>query len=225
MLMDKFKPSRSHVTIKGIAAERKGGTDTFEILDEDKMSEFVTRVKYVKDHPAMAYCYWDIYDFRGEWRAKRMMLREILYHKRLEMNATIAHKIKVAAATLFSSWLNWMTVAYIPFKENHIEEKGSMHEFINDVWVIHSYGKFSKAIAKIFFQKINSLFGAAAYIVEDEGDFLWDVYSYGPCRQEKYQLKSYEENEDGTVKVDDDEVWAIVNQMDYNDDVHIYGGN
>ena len=225
MLIDKFKPSRSHITIEHIVAERKGGTNIFEILDEDKMLEFITKVNYVRDHPAMAYCYWDIYDFRGEWRAKRMMLKEILYHKRLEANATIAHKVKVAAATLFGSWLKWMTVAYIPDKSSHIEEKGSTHEFINDIWVIHSYNKFSAAIAKLFFQKINSYFGATAYIVENENDFFWDVYSYGPCRQEKYQLKSYKENEDGTIKVDEDEVWAIVNQMDYNDDVHIYGGD
>ena len=225
MLIDKFKPSRSHITIEHIVAERKGGTNIFEILDEDKMLEFITKVNYVRDHPAMAYCYWDIYDFSGEWRAKRMMLKEILYHKRLEANATIAHKVKVAAATLFGSWLKWMTVAYIPDKSSHIEEKGSTHEFINDIWVIHSYNKFSAAIAKLFFQKINSYFGAAAYIVENENDFFWDVYSYGPCRQEKYQLKSYKENEDGTIKVDEDEVWAIVNQMDYNDDVHIYGGD
>ena len=225
MLIDKFKPSRSHITIEHIVAERKGGTNIFEILDEDKMLEFITKVNYVRDHPAMAYCYWDIYDFNGEWRAKRMMLKEILYHKRLEANAAIAHKVKVAAATLFGSWLKWMTVAYIPDKSSHIEEKGSIHEFINDIWVIHSYNKFSAAIAKLFFQKINSYFGAAAYIVENENDFFWDVYSYGPCRQEKYQLKSYKENEDGTIKVDEDEVWAIVNQMDYNDDVHIYGGD
>lgn len=225
MLIDKFKPSRSHITIEHIVAERKGGTNIFEILDEDKMLEFITKVNYVRDHPAMAYCYWDIYDFSGEWRAKRMMLKEILYHKRLEANATIAHKVKVAAATLFGSWLKWMTVAYIPDKSSHIEEKGSTHEFINDIWVIHSYNKFSAAIAKLFFQKINSYFGATAYIVENENDFFWDVYSYGPCRQEKYQLKSYKENEDGTIKVDEDEVWAIVNQMDYNDDVHIYGGD
>ena len=225
MLIDKFKPSRSHITIEHIVAERKGGTNIFEILDEDKMLEFITKVNYVRDHPAMAYCYWDIYDFSGEWRAKRMMLKEILYHKRLEANATIAHKVKVAAATLFGSWLKWMTVAYIPDKSSHIEEKGSTHEFINDIWVIHSYNKFSAAIAKLFFQKINSYFGAAAYIVENEDDFFWDVYSYGPCRQEKYQLKSYKENEDGTIEVDEDEVWAIVNQMDYNDDVHIYGGD
>ena len=225
MLIDKFKPSHSHITIEHIVAERKGGTNIFEILDEDKMLEFITKVNYVRDHPAMAYCYWDIYDFSGEWRAKRMMLKEILYHKRLEANATIAHKVKVAAATLFGSWLKWMTVAYIPDKSSHIEEKGSTHEFINDIWVIHSYNKFSAAIAKLFFQKINSYFGATAYIVENENDFFWDVYSYGPCRQEKYQLKSYKENEDGTIKVDEDEVWAIVNQMDYNDDVHIYGGD
>ena len=225
MLIDKFKPSRSHITIEHIVAERKGGTNIFEILDEDKMLEFITKVNYVRDHPAMAYCYWDIYDFNGEWRAKRMMLKEILYHKRLEANAAIAHKVKVAAATLFGSWLKWMTVAYIPDKSSHIEEKGSIHEFINDIWVIHSYNKISAAIAKLFFQKINSYFGAAAYIVENENDFFWDVYSYGPCRQEKYQLKSYKENEDGTIKVDEDEVWAIVNQMDYNDDVHIYGGD
>lgn len=225
MLIDKFKPSHSHVTIEHIIAERKGGTNIFEILDEDKMLEFITKVNYVRDHPAMAYCYWDIYDFSGEWRAKRMMLKEILYHKRLEANAAIAHKVKVAAATLFGSWLKWMTVAYIPDKDNHIEEKGSIHEFINDIWVIHSYNKFSAAIAKLFFQKINSYFGATAYIVENENDFFWDVYSYGPCRQEKYQLKSYKENEDGTIEVDEDEVWAIVNQMDYNDDVHIYGGD
>ena len=225
MLIDKFKPSRSHITIEHIVAERKGGTNIFEILDEDKMLEFITKVNYVRDHPAMAYCYWDIYDFSGEWRAKRMMLKEILYHKRLEANATIAHKVKVAAATLFGSWLKWMTVAYIPDKSSHIEEKGSIHEFINDIWVIHSYNKISAAIAKLFFQKINSYFGAAAYIVENENDFFWDVYSYGPCRQEKYQLKSYKENEDGTIEVDEDEVWAIVNQMDYNDDVHIYGGD
>lgn len=225
MLIDKFKPSRSHITIEHIVAERKGGTNIFEILDEDKMLEFITKVNYVRDHPAMAYCYWDIYDFSGEWRAKRIMLKEILYHKRLEANATIAHKVKVAAATLFGSWLKWMTVAYIPDKSNHIEEKGSVHEFINDIWVIHSYNKISAAIAKLFFQKINSYFGAAAYIVENENDFFWDVYSYGPCRQEKYQLKSYKENEDGTIEVDEDEVWAIVNQMDYNDDVHIYGGD
>lgn len=225
MLIDKFKPSHSHITIEHIVAERKGGTNIFEILDEDKMLEFITKVNYVRDHPAMAYCYWDIYDFSGEWRAKRMMLKEILYHKRLEANAAIAHKIKVAAATLFGSWLKWMTVAYIPDKSSHIEEKGSTHEFINDIWVIHSYNKFSAAIAKLFFQKINSYFGATAYIVENENDFFWDVYSYGPCRQEKYQLKSYKENEDGTIKVDEDEVWAIVNQMDYNDDVHIYGGD
>ena len=225
MLIDKFKPSRSHITIEHIVAERKGGTNIFEILDEDKMLEFITKVNYVRDHPAMAYCYWDIYDFSGEWRAKRMMLKEILYHKRLEANAAIAHKVKIAAATLFGSWLKWMTVAYIPDKDSHIEEKGSIHEFINDIWVIHSYNKISAAIAKLFFQKINSYFGAAAYIVENENDFFWDVYSYGPCRQEKYQLKSYKENEDGTIKVDEDEVWAIVNQMDYNDDVHIYGGD
>ncbi len=225
MLIDKFKPSRSHITIEHIVAERKGGTNIFEILDEDKMLEFITKVNYVRDHPAMAYCYWDIYDFSGEWRAKRMMLKEILYHKKLEANATIAHKVKVAAATLFGSWLKWMTVAYIPDKNSHIEEKGSIHEFINDIWVIHSYNKVSAAIAKLFFQKINSYFGAAAYIVESEDDFFWDVYSYGPCRQEKYQLKSYKENEDGTIEVDEDEVWAIVNQMDYNDDVHIYGGD
>ena len=225
MLIDKFKPSRSHITIEHIVAERKGGTNIFEILDEDKMLEFITKVNYVRDHPAMAYCYWDIYDFSGEWRAKRMMLKEILYHKRLEANATIAHKVKVAAATLFGSWLKWMTVAYIPDKSSHIEEKGSTHEFINDIWVIHSYNKVSAAIAKLFFQKINSYFGAAAYIVENENDFFWDVYSYGPCRQEEYQLKSYKENEDGTIEVDEDEVWAIVNQMDYNDDVHIYGGD
>ena len=225
MLIDKFKPSRSHITIEHIVAERKGGTNIFEILDEDKMLEFITKVNYVRDHPAMAYCYWDIYDFNGEWRAKRMMLKEILYHKRLEANAAIAHKVKVDAATLFGSWLKWMTVAYIPDKSSHIEEKGSIHEFINDIWVIHSYNKISAAIAKLFFQKINSYFGAAAYIVENENDFFWDVYSYGPCRQEKYQLKSYKENEDGTIKVDEDEVWAIVNQMDYNDDVHIYGGD
>lgn len=225
MLMDKFKPSRSHVTIENITAERKGGTDIFEFLDENKMAEFVEKVEYVKNHPAMAYCYWDIYDFRGEWRAKRMMLRDILYHKRLEKNAAIAHKVKVAAATLFSSWLNWMTIAYIPDKGRHIEEKGLMDEFINDVWVIHSYNKVSAAIAKLFFQKINSYFGAAAYIVDDVDDFLWEVYSYGPCRQEKYQLKSYKENEDGTIEVDDNEVWAIVNQMDYNDDVYIYSGD
>lgn len=225
MLIDKFKPSRSHITIEHIVAERKGGTNIFEILDEDKMLEFITKVNYVRDHPAMAYCYWDIYNFSGEWKAKRMMLKEILYHKRLEANAAIAHKVKVAAATLFGSWLKLMTVAYIPDKDNHIEEKGSIHEFINDIWVIHSYNKFSAAIAKLFFQKINSYFGAAAYIVENENDFFWDVYSYGPCRQEKYQLKSYKENEDGTIKVDEDEVWAIVNQMDYNDDVHIYGGD
>ena len=225
MLIDKFKPSRSHITIEHIVAERKGGTNIFEILDEDKMLEFITKVNYVRDHPAMAYCYWDIYDFNGEWRAKRMMLKEILYHKRLEANAAIAHKVKVAAAILFGSWLKWMTVAYIPDKSSHIEEKGSTHEFINDIWVIHSYNKISAAIAKLFFQKINSYFGAAAYIVESEDDFFWDVYSYGPCRQEKYQLKSYKENEDGTIKVDEDEVWAIVNQMDYNDDVHIYGGD
>ena len=225
MLIDKFKPSYSHTTIEHIVAERKGGTNIFEILDEDKISEFITKVNYVRDHPAMAYCYWDIYDFRGEWRAKRMMFEEILYHKILETNAAIAHKVKVAAATLFGSWLKWMTVAYIPDKNSHIEEKGSMHEFINDIWVIHSYNKVSAAIAKLFFQKINSYFGAAAYITESEDDFFWDVYSYGPCRQEKYQLKSYKENEDGTIKVDEDEVWAIVNQMDYNDDVHIYGGD
>lgn len=225
MLIDKFKPSRSHITIEHIVAERKGGTNIFEILDEDKMLEFITKVNYVRDHPAMAYCYWDIYDFNGEWRAKRMMLKEILYHKRLETNATIAHKVKVAAATLFGSWLKWMTVAYISDKSSHIEEKGSIHEFINDIWVIHSYNKVSAAIAKLFFQKINSYFGATAYIVENENDFFWDVYSYGPCRQEKYQLKSYKENEDGTIEVDEDEVWAIVNQMDYNDDVHIYGGD
>ena len=225
MLIDKFKPSRSHITVENNVAERKGGTNIFEILDEDKMLEFITKVNYVRDHPAMAYCYWDIYDFSGEWQAKRMMLKEILYHKRLEANATIAHKVKVAAATLFGSWLKWMTVAYIPDKDSHIEEKGSIHEFINDIWVIHSYNKISAAIAKLFFQKINSYFGAAAYIVENENDFFWDVYSYGPCRQEKYQLKSYKENEDGTIEVDEDEVWAIVNQMDYNDDVHIYGGD
>lgn len=225
MLIDKFKPSCSHITIEHIVAERKGGTNIFEILDEDKILEFITKVNYVRDHPAMAYCYWDIYDFNGEWRAKRMMLKEILYHKRLEANATIAHKVKVAAATLFGSWLKWMTVAYIPDKSSHIEEKGSIHEFINDIWVIHSYNKISAAIAKLFFQKINSYFGAATYIVENEDDFFWDVYSYGPCRQEKYQLKSYKENEDGTIEVDEDEVWAIVNQMDYNDDVHIYGGD
>ena len=225
MLIDKFKPSHSHITIEHIVAERKGGTNIFEILDEDKMLEFITKVNYVRDHPAMAYCYWDIYDFSGEWRAKRTMLKEILYHKRLETNATIVHKVKVAAATLFGSWLKWMTVAYIPDKSSHIEEKGSIHEFINDIWVIHSYNKFSTVIAKLFFQKINSYFGAAAYIVENEDDFFWDVYSYGPCRQEKYQLKSYKENEDRTIEVDEDEVWAIVNQMDYNDDVHIYGGD
>lgn len=225
MLIDKFKPSRSHITIEHIVAERKGGTNIFEILDEDKMLEFITKVNYVRDHPAMAYCYWDIYDFRGEWRAKRMMLKEILYHKRLEANAAIAHKVKIAAATLFGSWLKWMTVAYIPDKSSHIEEKGSIHEFINDIWVIHSYNKISAAIAKLFFQKINSYFGATAYIVENENDFFWDVYSYGPCRQEKYQLKPYKENEDRTIEVDEDEVWAIVNQMDYNDDVHIYGGD
>ena len=58
---------------------------------------------------------------------------------------------------------------------------------------------------------------------ETEEDMMWDAYRIGTHAQ-KYELKKVIRNENGDIiEVDNNELWAVINQMEYDNEIIVYG--
>ena len=211
--VDKFKPSRGYFCVD-VLPFFEYYTNEEKVLSLD-VWELGRVVRYIKKHEAMAFCYEnDITAYKGELWAKYYMLNCIMGDILYQWTKKVAHKSLHMLSAIFS-FFHCIKVAYCPDQWNEDSR-------INDSWVVYYQNKLGKYIAETMKNLVKRKLIGSVYINKEEDEFMWDIYCMAANRKD-YPLTKSIENEDGTIEVDDDELWAIVNQMEYDDIIQLYG--
>lgn len=220
--IDKFKPSRGAFCVK---------VKFNQWVDKDKKEEIYVDtydtyrvssvVHFIKKHEAMAFVYEnDITSYRGELYAKWSMFRDIAVDIWEKWTRKRVYKKMHRWAKIFS-FLKCVNVAYNRDIINEDADEENQH--INDRWYILPLNSFGEWIAKAMKKLLYKSWCLGTVKIEnDEVDFLWDTYDMS-LKSKEYTFEKIIENEDGTVDVDEDELWAIVNQMADTGDIILYG--
>lgn len=212
--VDKFKPGRGDFNIK-IAPGYEYNDNGEKYLSLD-LWELGRAINFMKEHEAMAFCYGDdITKYNGELWAKWYMFKTIARDIWYDWSQERIQKKLHRWAAIFS-YIKCIKVIFTPDELNE-------GEHINDEWFVYPCNKFGKWIAISMNKMIKKRLSLGVLFVEEsEEDMMWDAYSRSLCRH-KYELKKITENEDGTINVDDNELWATINQMDCDEVIAVYG--
>lgn len=214
--VDKFKPSRGYFNIQvtpWIDYENETGKK-YVSMD---LWELGKTVEFIKKHEAMAFCYEDdITKFNGELWAKWHMFKTVATDIWWNWSKERIHKKLHRWAAIFS-YFKCIKVIYCPDKWNE-------DSHVNDDWFVYYHNAFGKWIAAAMDKMSRKRLSLGTIFLEEtEEDMMWDAYSVG-THEQKYELKKVIRNENGDIiEVDDNELWAVINQMEYDDEIIIYG--
>lgn len=209
--LDKFKPSRGAYCIK--IEDSETYIDTYELSDV---------VNFIKKHEAMAFIYEDnITAYKGELYAKWKMFTMIARDIWNKWTTKRIYRKMHRWAKIFSL-IKCINVAY---NRDILNEDSCDEEYrhLNDIWFIYPLNPFGKWVAEAIYKMHAKTWNLGrVHIDTEEGEFLWSVYNMS-LKTKKYVFETMTENDDGTINVDENELWAIVNQMADAEDIILYG--
>lgn len=195
LFIDKVKPSYADMAIP--------------IPKDFNLELAAADIDYMMAHEALVFTGMEEeQEFKAIIRMKKAIFKvkfELWRDKRV-------HK-KLCRWAAVGGFTNSFKVIYIPDTFNEDE-----FEHLNDRWYIFA----DKWIGKVLAAAMNRMqekcwkLGSLFIFNEDEDKFRWEALcSAGACSRLK--------NEDGTWEVDDDEVWSVLWELDYEDKIKIYG--
>lgn len=217
--VDKFKPSRGYFNIQvtpWVDYENETGKK-YVSMD---LWELGRTVEFIKKHEAMAFCYEDdITKFNGELWAKWHMFKTVASDKWYHFKKKATYKNLHILSAIFG-YFKCIKVIYSPDVLNE-------NSHINDNWFVYPCNKIGEWVANKMKKVNHKFYGLGSVrIEEDEIEFLWSAYLMGNAillTDEKYKLQKTTKNEDGSLNIDENELWAVLNQLDFDEEITIYG--